>query len=77
MTRVAARGAISHPVMTRRNWDRVRRYRPLDGADPRLDPDGAILWERELGPDREGPLVSRFDPSFVVRRLQTRIAFVH
>ena len=28
------------------NWDRLRRVRPLDGADLRIDPDGVGLWEQ-------------------------------
>jgi hypothetical protein len=40
--------------MARLDWDRLRRIQPLDGADPRVDPDGAILWEREMGPARDG-----------------------
>lgn len=32
--------------MARLDWDRLRRERPLDNADPRVDPDGGLLWER-------------------------------
>lgn len=32
--------------MARLDWDRLRRIRPLDGADARVDPDGGALWER-------------------------------
>lgn len=35
--------------MSRFDWDRLRRVRPLDGADVRVDPDGGHLWEREGG----------------------------
>jgi hypothetical protein len=33
--------------MARLDWDRLRRARPLDGADVRVDADGARVWERE------------------------------
>ena len=36
--------------MARLNWDRLRRTRPLDGADERVDPDGAHVWERPAEP---------------------------
>jgi len=49
------------PVMARFDWDRLRRIRPLDGADVRVDPDGVFLWERE----DEAPL-----PPFARRRLR-------
>jgi len=58
------------------DWDRVRRNQPLDGADARVDPDGAVLWEREVGPMREGEArLSRdgLDPRFAVRRLRAGI----
>lgn len=29
------------------DWDKLRRERPLDGADRRVDPDGASLWEKD------------------------------
>ena len=29
------------------NWDRLRRIRPLDGAECRVDPDGVNIWEQE------------------------------
>ena len=32
--------------MGRLDWDRLRRTRPLDGADLRVDPDGEQLWEQ-------------------------------
>jgi len=62
--------------MARRDWDRVRRNRPLDGADARVDPDGAVLWEREVGPDRETdtrPWPDRLDARSGVRRLRAGI----
>ncbi len=53
--------------MGRMNWDRLRRTRPLDGADERVDPDGAHLWERE-GEARAGA-----PAPFGARRLRTGI----
>ncbi len=32
--------------MARIDWDRLRRVRALDGADVRVDTDGAHVWER-------------------------------
>lgn len=32
--------------MGRLDWDRLRRTRPLDGAELRVDPDGEQLWEQ-------------------------------
>jgi hypothetical protein len=32
--------------MARLDWDRLRRARALDGADVRVDADGARVWER-------------------------------
>lgn len=63
-------------LMARMDWDRLRRIEPLDGADPRVDPDGAILWEREVGPAREGGArTSRTtaEPSAGIRRLRDGI----
>jgi hypothetical protein len=59
--------------MARLDWDRVRRMRPLDGADPRVDSDGAVLWEREVGEEREGDATSpprSLDARFGIRRLR-------
>ncbi len=62
--------------MARMDWDRLRRNQPLDGADARVDPDGAVLWERELGPARESdarPWRDRLDARPGVRRLREGI----
>lgn len=54
--------------MARLDWDRLRRVRPLDGADARIDPDGVVLWERH-GEDALGPLgMRRLRHGVVVRR---------
>ena len=36
--------------MARLDWDKLRRSRPLDGADVRVDADGTRLWDREPVP---------------------------
>ncbi|HEY2516413.1 MAG TPA: hypothetical protein VGI39_36335 [Polyangiaceae bacterium] len=60
--------------MARRDWDRLRRERPLDGADARLDPDGAVLWEREMGRERDAEASpTRYDARSGVRRLRAGI----
>src|SRR5258706_8072401 len=62
--------------MPRLDWDRLRRIQPLDGADPRVDPDGAVLWEREMGDARDDePRAARtnVEPSSGVRRLRAGI----
>jgi hypothetical protein len=62
--------------MARLDWDRLRRYQPLDGADPRVDPDGAILWEREVGAARDADTRSareRLEASSGIRRLREGI----
>jgi hypothetical protein len=62
--------------MARLDWDRVRRIQPLDGADARVDPDGAVLWEREVGPARATdarPPRDAFEASSGVRRLRAGI----
>jgi hypothetical protein len=62
--------------MARLDWDRVRRNQPLDGADARVDPDGAVLWEREVGPARDADASSfreRLDARSGVRRLRAGI----
>jgi hypothetical protein len=60
--------------MARLDWDRLRRIQPLDGADARVDPDGAVLWEREgegRG-DAKAPR-DRLEPWSGVRRLRAGI----
>ncbi len=63
--------------MARFDWDRLRRSRPLDGADARVDSDGAWIWERAEGED-EGwvkPLdARRLRAGIVVRRAKERTA---
>ena len=60
--------------MARRDWDRVRRNRPLDGADARVDPDGAVLWEREMGAARDADArPDGLDATSGVRRLRAGI----
>lgn len=59
--------------MARRDWDRLRRERPLDGADARLDPDGAVLWEREMGPERHAGSAPSSDARSGFRRLRAGI----
>lgn len=52
--------------MGRLDWDRLRRTRPLDGADLRVDPDGEQLWEQE----KEGLVpfgARRLRPGVIVR----------
>ena len=59
--------------MSRLDWDRVRRVRPLEGAEAKVDPDGGVLWERTS--EVELPFGSR-RPRFgvVVRRRPKPIA---
>ncbi|MDF2692277.1 MAG: hypothetical protein K0S65_660 [Labilithrix sp.] len=61
--------------MARFDWDRLRRIRPLDGADVRVDPDGGHLWERPADETqlpfgsrrlRRGVIVRRRDPRVTV-----------
>ena len=62
--------------MARLDWDRIRRNQPLDGADAHIDPDGAVLWEREVGPARETdarPFRDRLDARSGIRRLRPGI----
>ena len=62
------------PPMARLDWDRLRRIQPLDGADARVDPDGAVVWEREG--ERRGdakPPRDRLEPWSGVRRLRAGI----
>jgi hypothetical protein len=62
--------------MARLDWDRVRRNQPLDGADARVDPDGAVLWEREVGPARDADARTardRLDARSGIRRLRAGI----
>jgi hypothetical protein len=63
--------------MARFDWDRLRRIRPLDGADARVDPDGGYVWERPADED-EGfvkPLNARLlRAGVVVRRAKERTA---
>jgi hypothetical protein len=58
--------------MARLDWDRLRRIRPLDGADVRVDTDGAHVWERP-SEDAFVPLGSRrLRRGVVVRRREQR-----
>ena len=62
--------------MPRLDWDRLRRTLPLDGADPHVDPDGAVLWERELGPARDNearPPRPNADPITGLQKLRAGI----
>ena len=59
--------------MARLDWDRLRRVRPLDGADARVDPDGVVLWDRSEGPPL-APGVRRLREGIVVRRARERKA---
>lgn len=62
--------------MARFDWDRLRRVRGLDGADARVDPDGAVVWERTE--EDEGfikPLNAKLvRAGIVVRRAKERTA---
>lgn len=64
--------------MARFDWDRLRRVRPLDGADARVDPDGAVVWERseeENDPAFVKPLNAKLlRAGIVVRRAKERAA---
>ncbi|AKU97501.1 hypothetical protein AKJ09_04165 [Labilithrix luteola] len=54
--------------MARLDWDRLRRIRPLDDADVRIDPDGGHLWERQ-GEGMHVPFdVRRLPRGVIVRR---------
>ncbi len=55
--------------MARLDWDRLRRNRPLDGADARVDPDGGVIWKQ---PDEaSAPFgAERLRFGVIVRRLQ-------
>ncbi len=60
--------------MARLDWDRLRRIRPLDGADVRVDADGAHVWE-QLREDSSVPLGSRrLRRGVIVRRRKERAA---
>lgn len=63
-------------AMARFDWDRLRRTRPLDGADARVDTDGAWVWEK--GDEDQGwvkPLdARRLRAGIVVRRAKERAA---
>lgn len=57
--------------MARLDWDRLRRARPLDGTDARVDPDGGVLWKR---PDEAVAVPfgsERLRFGVIVRRLQS------
>jgi hypothetical protein len=59
--------------MARLDWDRLRRMQPLDGAGARVDPDGTVLWERDVGAAREDGATSssgfrRLRAGVIVRR---------
>ena len=72
----ALASAMEPAPMARLDWDRVRRNQPLDGADARIDPDGAVLWEREVGPAGDIDARSwrdRLDARSGVRRLRAGI----
>lgn len=66
--------------MARFDWDRLRRTRPLDGADGRVDPDGAFVWERPAdGEDERAGFVKPLNArllraGIVVRRAKERTA---
>lgn len=66
--------------MSRLDWDRLRRVRPLDGADARVDPDGAVVWERareqEDADDRRALAIGarKLRAGVVVRRAKERTA---
>jgi hypothetical protein len=58
--------------MARLDWDRLRRTRALDGADVRVDADGARLWERKTD-EAALPLgTRRLRRGVIVRRRQQR-----
>lgn len=54
--------------MSRFDWDRLRRVRPLDGADPRVDADGAVVWERPPGEETPRLGARRLRDGVVVRK---------
>lgn len=54
--------------MARFDWDRLRRVRPLDGADPRVDADGGVVWERDAGDDGPRLGARRLRDGVVVRK---------
>lgn len=58
--------------MGRLDWDRLRRVRPLDGADVRIDPDGAALWEKAKADLNASPFGRRLRAGVIVRRRQER-----
>lgn len=58
--------------MGRLDWDRLRRIRPLDDADVRVDPDGSHLWERQ-GEGTHLPFCARrLRGGVIVRRREER-----
>jgi hypothetical protein len=59
--------------MARLDWDRLRRIRALDGADVRVDVDGARVWER-TGEAVAVPFGRRLRRGVIVRRRQERAA---
>ena len=65
-------------AMARFDWDRLRRTRPLDGADARVDPDGAVVWERTNEETDDGfvkrPNERRLRSGVVIRRAKERTA---
>jgi hypothetical protein len=58
--------------MARLDWDRLRRTRALDGADVRVDADGARLWERKADEAALPFGTRRLRRGVIVRRRQQR-----
>lgn len=59
--------------MARLDWDRLRRERPLEGADARVDPDGGVIWQRPFEtPEPFGARRLRF--GVIVRRRREQAA---
>lgn len=61
--------------MSRLDWDRVRRVRPLEGAAAKVDPDGGVLWERTAQVAGEMPVAfgnRRLRLGVIVRRLASK-----
>lgn len=59
--------------MGRLDWDRLRRTRPLDGAEAHVDPDGGVIWrqaEQTLEPFGK----RRLKLGVIVRRRREQVA---
>lgn len=59
--------------MARLDWDRLRRARPLEGADAQVDADGGIIWQKPREPS-EPFGVRRLRFGVIIRRRREKAA---